>query len=358
MIYRALGQTGLKVSAIGFGGMRFRDVNNRAACCATLERAVALGITYFDTAPGYSSGKSEERLGEGLQGKAVLISTKSMQATGAALRRDLEASLKRLRRERIDVFHIWYVLTYDDYLRRKTGGAIQAALQARAEGLIGELFLSTHMEGPEVKRALAEGVFAGVTLGFSPINAPFRMAGVEQARRQGLAVVCMNPLGGGVIPRNPEYFAYLRGPADRNVVAAALRYILSIDGVSVALVGGADPRQVEEAVAAVTPCVLWTPRRMAALSQHLHPELQRLCTGCRYCAGCPVNLPIPRLMLAYNYKILGGSDRAVRSAISDEFGLTPDAAAGCTACGACEKQCTQKLPIIARLKYIAKLKGG
>ncbi len=358
MIYRELGKTGRRVSVIGFGGMRFRAIDDRDACAAALERALALGITYFDTATGYFKGKSEERFGEVLADQPVLISTKSSADTADGLRRDLDGALRRLRRPRVDILHIWCVMTFEEYRQRRAGGAVAAAQQARAEGLVGEVFLSTHMDGAAIAEALRDGDFAGVTLGFSAINAPYRAAGVAAAARRGLAVVCMNPLGGGVIPRNAERFAFLQGPDDRSVAEGALRYVVGAPGVSAALVGCADVAEVEAAAAAVTPFVPWTPARAAALRERLSRELDRLCTGCEYCvAGCPVRVPIPPLMMAYNQRLLGGGDAAVRRALSFEWDLKPAAADACTACGACEKVCTQKLPVIARLKHIAGLQA-
>ncbi len=355
MLYRDLGITGLQTSVVGFGGMRFRNIADRDECCATLERAVALGITYFDTASGYFSGQSEERFGEGLQGKPVLISTKSDAATAAGLRRDLERSLTRLRRNRLDILHIWYVLSREDYRRRQQGGAIRAALQARTEGLVGEVFISSHMDGPDIEHVLADGCFAGVTLGFSPINAPYRLAAITAARQRGLAVICMNPLGGGLIPRHAARFAPLRGPADRNVIEAALRYILSTPGVTVALVGAANVPEVEAAAAAVDPFVPWTQARRKQLEKSARRDFNQLCTGCLYCRDCPAGVEIPKLMMTYNLKILGEPDSALCATLSGDWNLSPTQAGKCTECGNCEKRCTQKLPVIERLKYLARL---
>lgn len=355
MIYRDLGTTGRRVSAIGFGGMRFRAIDDRDACAAALERAVALGITYFDTASSYFKGKSEERFGESLADKPVLVSTKSSAADADGLRRDLDTSLRRLRRDRVDIFHIWCILKPEELPARRAGGAIAAAFRAREEGLVGEVFVSTHMDGAAIEAALRDTPFAGVTLGTSAINAPFRAQAIEAARRLGRAVVCMNPLGGGVIPRNARLFSYLQGPADRTVVEGALRYVVGTPGVSVALVGCADAAEVEAAAAAVEPFVPWTPERIAAVQDLITRDLDRLCTGCGYCRKCPAQVPIPQLMMAYNQKLLGGGDAAIRRALSFEWDLAPSLAAACTACGACEKVCTQKLPVIERLKHVAGL---
>jgi len=356
MIYRPLGQTGKTVSAIGFGGMRFPDIDNRDACHQIIQAALKSGITYFDTAPGYMSGKSEERLGEALEGQAVVLSTKSSKSSGTDLRKDLEASLVRLRRNRLEVFHVWYVSSKDDYQRRVTGGAIQAALSARDEGLVEHVFISTHMAGPDIVDVLTEGPFEGVTLGVSAINAPFRDAAVQAATRLGRAVLCMNPLGGGLIPKRADYFAYLKSPQDRSVVVAALRFVLSLSPATIPLVGFGAVAEVAEAAQAVEPFVPWTPQRLKQLYEHPNPNLDRLCTGCGYCSGCPEKVEIPSLMLAYNRKVMGEPDHAVQASMKYEWRLPLSRAAACIACGVCESKCTQKLPIISRLAEMAMMK--
>ncbi len=65
MIYKTFGKTNLKTSAIGFGGMRFNDQNDKDYCASLVKAAYDAGINYFDTAPGY--GKSEELFGVALK---------------------------------------------------------------------------------------------------------------------------------------------------------------------------------------------------------------------------------------------------------------------------------------------------
>jgi aryl-alcohol dehydrogenase-like predicted oxidoreductase len=67
MIYRPYGATGVEVSILGFGGMRFGAIDDREACVAMMVQAAEAGITYFDTAPGYFGGKSETVFGQGFR---------------------------------------------------------------------------------------------------------------------------------------------------------------------------------------------------------------------------------------------------------------------------------------------------
>ena len=64
MIYREYGSTGEQVSAIGFGGMRFKNVEDEDASIELLLAAFDAGVNYFDTAPGYCKDLSEVRVGQ------------------------------------------------------------------------------------------------------------------------------------------------------------------------------------------------------------------------------------------------------------------------------------------------------
>jgi aryl-alcohol dehydrogenase-like predicted oxidoreductase len=126
MQYRVLGRTGLRVSEVGVGGAQFGltnymghwDAFPEAAerdTTATVHRALELGYTYFDTAPGYGDGRSEEMVGRALAGHRdeVVLATKVSRGQWApdAIDRSVEASLRRLRTDVIDViqFHDgWY----------------------------------------------------------------------------------------------------------------------------------------------------------------------------------------------------------------------------------------------------------
>jgi len=81
MQYRILGKTGLKVSALGFGGMRFEMVDGHVdqdLAIAALHRAMDMGVNYFDSAVGYCNSESEATIGKALKGRreGMVVSTK------------------------------------------------------------------------------------------------------------------------------------------------------------------------------------------------------------------------------------------------------------------------------------------
>ena len=117
MEYTQLGRTGLTVSRAGFGGGGIGQVwgpTNEQEAIAAVHRAMELGVTFFDVAPSYGDGKAEEALGKALEGRAesVVIATKvrlradDMNDVGDAVRRSVDASLRRLRRDAVDVLHV------------------------------------------------------------------------------------------------------------------------------------------------------------------------------------------------------------------------------------------------------------
>jgi uncharacterized protein len=361
MWYKPYGKTGLQLSAIGFGGMRFSQPNQTDEMAQIVLHAHAKGINYFDTAPFYCDDKSEEIMGRAfstMPRDSFYCSTKCAAAKGDELRASLERSLKRLCVDSIDFFHIWCLLWPHHLDQRIAGGAIQAALRAKEEGLIKHLVVSTHLNGQEMVRVLESGYFEGVTLGYNVLNFPFRQEGLNAAMRLGLGVATMNPLGGGLIPRNAEKLAFIKGAADRDVVQGALRFNVSEPAVTLALVGFASPAEVDQSVEAVENFSPFSSERIESIKAQVQSGFDGFCTGCGYCLPCPANVPIPKFMDVYNQKVLQGGDQEMRDRLKWHWSLSPDEASVCTQCGQCEEACTQHLPIRDRLSEIATLTGG
>ena len=356
MIYKTYGKTGKKISAVSFGGMRFANPDNIDANAVVVLHAYRRGINYFDTAPFYCNDKSEEIVGAAVKQMDrdnIYVSTKCMDSTGDGLRKSLEKSLKRLNVDCIDFFHIWCLLTLDGWQERKTGGALAAAQKAKEEGLISHLVVSSHLNGPELSKVLAEGVFEGTTLGYCAINFPYRQDAVDAAGRMNLGVVTMNPLGGGAIPKNAKRFDFIRSPKDATVTAAALRFNVSQPAITSALVGFTTVEQIDEAVAAVENFQPYDTAHILSMRKKILDSFKGLCTGCGYCLPCPAGIDIPRMMDAYNCTILQGKTESAVGRLHWHWGLKPADAKACSLCGACEERCTQKLPIRDRLKELA-----
>ena len=358
MWYKPYGRTGKNVSVVGFGGMRFDKPENIDANAEIVQYAHEKGINYFDTAPGYDAGKSEEIFGAAFKNMprdSFYCSTKSNKSDGGQLREEMEKSLRRMNVDKIDFFHIWCITDKGQWPARKSGGAVDAVIKAKEEGLVGHVVASLHLPGSEICEILHEGVLEGITIGYNMLNFAFRSRALDCATEMNVGVVTMNPLGGGMIPENTDRLDFLREPDDRSIVEAAVRFNVSHPAITCALVGFTTKQHIDQAVCAVENFRPYDAESLKQIKDRIGEGFDDLCTQCGYCLPCPMGIEIPKLMESYNNKILGNADQDVINRLKWHWGMTPDAAAKCVECGKCEGKCTQHLPIIERLKYIAGL---
>jgi len=126
MIYRTYGRTGKKVSLLGMGGARFtHNASDGTVFSKNVDlvlKAVEAGVNYFDTAPTYAAGTSEKIFGAAFSQihDNIYVSTKSMlsmEPSADEVRRRIERSLQTLHIEKITFFHMWSILTMEQYRR-------------------------------------------------------------------------------------------------------------------------------------------------------------------------------------------------------------------------------------------------
>lgn len=357
MIYREYGKTGKKVSMIGFGAMRF-PINNDAYghdyCIKMIRKAYDKGINYFDTAPFYCDDKSESLIGEDLEGldrSSIFISTKSAEHTAEGIRNQLENSLVKLRTEYIDFYHIWRLFSIQDYRDRMA--AYEEVIKAKGEGLVKHIVASTHCNGEEIEIIAKEGLFEGLTLGYNVMNSAYRDKGIKACFDHKMGVVTMNPLGGGIIPQRPEMFKFI-DKQDIGLVSSAIVFNASHKEIAVVLTGMDSIEAVEQNTNAINDIKYYTKKEIKTISDSFGSVFDKLCTGCGYCIGCPEDIEIPKLMQAYNLKMIKGKDEDAVNMLRYHFVINNQKAKSCNECGICESKCTQHLPIIDRLKEVSK----
>jgi len=372
MIYREYGQTGIKVSLLGFGGMRFKNIDDHDECIRLMIAAAEGGINYFDTAPGYFGTKSETVFGKGFaemrkRGLPYLSATKTFESTEGGIRREIEGQLKRLNIEAIDFYHIWCITNLNQWENRKKDGVLRTFIKLKEEGLIKHICISSHLIKNEIKELLLQGagnsapVFEGVLFGYSAYNFNTRQEAFDAVKEKKLGAVVMNPLGGGIIPKHPDLFKFLQRK-DESTVAAALRFLWDHQEITSTLVGFDTIEHLNEALRAMEN---YKPRTQAELDEiktKTPASFEGLCTGCNYCCDCPAGIPIPYFMDAYNHKLLKiiendplnkTNNDPIAERLKWHWNADKSEAAKCTSCGQCEAACTQHINIIERLKEIA-----
>ncbi len=146
MLYHPLGKTGIRTSAVVFGGIINTD-ETQAQANEYVARAIDAGINYFDVAPTY--GNAEERLGPALAPyrKDVFLACKTEERSAKGAREKLEDSLRKLGTDYFDVYQL-HALTTDEDLDRAfgSGGAMETILKAKRDGVIRNIGFSAHNE--------------------------------------------------------------------------------------------------------------------------------------------------------------------------------------------------------------------
>ena len=144
MEHRRLGRLGRENSVLIFGGAALGEVTQDVADAA-IQQALDAGVDHFDTAADY--GESELRYAPWMAGirDRIFLSTKTGDREADAARRSIEKSLERLQVDNVDLIQLHAVGDLED-LDRATGpgGALEAAIQAREEGLVGAIGITGH----------------------------------------------------------------------------------------------------------------------------------------------------------------------------------------------------------------------
>ena len=202
---RLLGRTGVEVSAIGVGGHHLGDLPTVDDAVALVHAAIDAGITFFDNCWEYYNGKTEDWLGQALQGRRdrVFLMTKvcTHGRGGDLALRMLEQSLRRLRTDHLDLWQI-HGIVYDNdpELAYAKGGVLEAFDQAKKQGKTRFVGFTGHKDPTFHLKMLELGYpFDSVQMPLNPFDASFHSfetAVLPEVNRRGMAPLGMKSMGG------------------------------------------------------------------------------------------------------------------------------------------------------------------
>ena len=330
MEYTTLGSTGLRISRMGFGGIPIQKVDARATR-ALMERLCALGVNYIDTARGYTV--SEQYLGEALEGlrDRFVVATKSMARTREAMARDIDISLHNLRTDYIDLYQVHNPSLDELKAVCAPGGALEALMQAKAEGKVRHLGVTAHTSAV-FEYALSLDWVETIMFPYNIVETQGE-ALIHRCAQQGVGFICMKPLAGGALED-----AHL-----------ALRFIAQNRDVSVVIPGMYDVREVDENIAAATDTSPLTQAELEKIETIRRELGTQFCRRCNYCQPCTAGISISGIFVLEGYLERYGLGDWARQ----RYAAMDKKAGDCVGCGACEKRCPYELPIrqmLARCK--------
>lgn len=235
---RELGRTGAKVSILAFGcGSRFLMYKEEEAS-AILNRAIDSGITYLDSAYSYGDGESEIRVGRVMatRRKDVWLATKIPDRTRDEFLRRLEASLKRLQTDHVDLVHIHSLGQADDLAKIEAkGGALEGLMQAREQKMARFVGMTSHTNGEVMAQAIQRHDLDCVQMALNASrNGRFEELALPAANAKKLGIIAMKVTG--------QEFLVGEG-AGKADMTSLLRYSMSLP-VTTAVVGMPKPEML------------------------------------------------------------------------------------------------------------------
>lgn len=241
MLKRKMGRIGFDSSVLLFGGAKLGQVTQRQAD-SSIEYAIEHGVNHIDTAASY--GDSELRLGPWMPQirDRIFLATKTTQRGKREAREEIVRSLERLRTDRLDLLQLHAVGTLDELeLCMREGGALEAALEAKAEGLVRHIGITGHgHQAPAVHlEALRRFPFETVLTPFNyylyslpkyrdSFDALTAEAAKQDASLRVIKAVAKGPWAAG---QDRNFATWYEPFASQDTIDACIHYVLAQSGI-------------------------------------------------------------------------------------------------------------------------------
>lgn len=372
-----MGETGEKVSILGFGCMRLpTDGKNghidRKRATPLLDFALDSGVNYLDTAYSYhgvdirEGGDSEIFLGEYLNEHnrdEIYLSTKLpswLIEKKEDMERLLNLQLERLQTDYID-FYLIHSVKERNWSQLEELGLLDFLDAAVADGRIRYTGFSTH-DGTELFKDVVDSYNWDMCLiqyNYLDENIQAGSEGLKYAARRNMGIAIMEPLKGGVLGKYtpPEVNKIWENvPEKRTPAEWAFRYLWNHPEISTVLSGMNDMKHLVENLFtaeeglpdSLSPEEI---RIMDEVKEAYQNKIEVACTACGYCMPCPNGVNIPECFNYLNQASMLNDASNIHSQY--QFMLNDEEKAdNCLGCGVCEELCTQKLPIRDKMKLV------
>jgi predicted aldo/keto reductase-like oxidoreductase len=330
---RLLGNTGMEVSVIGFGGIPIQHATEEEAINLILE-CKKQGINFIDTARAYTI--SEKFIGKGLKEAGrenFYIATKAMSYDYDSMKDSIEQSLNDMQLDYIDLYQLHNVSSKQqlDTIFSENGG-LKALVEAKAQGLIKHIGITGHIRELLIE-AIDNDEFETVQFPFNPVESQ----GTElllKALNKGMGTIAMKPMAGGAFD-NPRL---------------SLKYVLNSNLITVAIPGMDTIDQVLENAQVGIDASPLTEEEKEIINKEVEVLGTEFCRRCGYCKPCPEGIDIPNVFVFENYVIKYNMPEYGKL----KYDTLEVKADECVRCRKCERKCPYNLPIVEKLKHAVK----
>ena len=360
---------------LGFGLMRLPEnggVIDHDHVCRMVDKYMAAGMNYFDTAYIYHGGKSEEAAKEAIVKRypreSFMIATK-LPAWELKGKEDVEKVFNdQLQKVGVDYFDFYLLHSvedgsnYDTYVKYD---CFEWGLKKQAEGKIKHFGFSYH-GSPELLEEILDKhptpEFVQIQFNYldrtNPVVRSQRL--YEILRDRNIPIIVMEPVRGGMLASMaPEIEAKFKAVRpDKSIASWALRFVASLPGIMTILSGMSSEEQMDDNIGTFKNFEPLTDEEFAVVDEVTEKLLgipQIGCTACKYCCdGCPMQISIPDVFRTINTLRRYPDDwrsKNFYAGLVQRSGKASD----CVACGQCEGVCPQHLPIIELLKEAAEI---
>ncbi len=370
MNYR-LDKYGNKISALGFGCMRFQrkmGVVNMAETERELLLAIEEGVNYFDTAFVYPG--SETVLGElleknGLREK-VYITTKLphyLIRSLDGLEKLFQEQLKRLRTDYIDYYLMHMLADTGTFERLKKLGLENWIAEKKKSGQIRQVGFSYH-GNTDMFCDLVDAYdwdICMIQYNYMDEHSQAGRRGLQYASAKGLPVVIMEPLRGGKLVKGlpEEALRLFRSyPLKRSPAEWSFRWLWNQPEVTCVLSGMNSMEMIRENCAAASNAKIGElcegeEKMLKEVVKAINAKMKVGCTGCGYCLPCPKGVDIPGCFSAYNRRYTESKFWALADYVKcTALRKSPTPASNCINCGKCVKHCPQAIDIPKELENV------
>ncbi|MGL5754654.1 MAG: aldo/keto reductase [Paraclostridium sp.] len=374
MKYRKFGKTNEELSILGFGCMRFPQLDGKidvSKATKMVRYAIDNGVNYIDTAYPYHDGESEIVVGrilkEGYREK-VNLATK-LPSWNINSREDmdkyLDEQLEKLQTQYID-FYLVHALDeklWNNLIENKLLDFLDDIRKSKKVKYVGFSFHDKY----EVFEKIVDSYDWDFTqIQYNYIDEKYQAGtrGLEYAYKKGLGVVIMEPLRGGKLVTNIskdsmsaiENFKLKKTPSEW-----AFKFLYNKEEVGVVLSGMSSIEQVIENIktcdkeGTVNSMTEDESEVLKSLRDNFKSKIKVNCTSCKYCLPCPMGVDIPNCFEALNNASMFDDIEYVKNNMYKYIMNKKSDASKCIECGKCEKVCPQHINIIKQLKEVKKV---